>query len=309
MLWLIILGLLLAVTYGVYWVAFYNPESRHHQAVITRIGRQWRRSEALNREWEQLPYEQISITARDGLRLAGRYYHVRDSACLHIQFHGYRGSGGRDFAAGNLAARELGYNTLVVDQRAHGLSQGATITFGIKERWDCLCWAEYAAHRFGKDTPIFLSGISMGAATVLMASSLPLPKSVVGIVADCPYSSPLAIVRKVCRDIRIPEILAVPLGITAAWIWGHFDLCGSCAKKAVGDTTIPILLIHGTEDKYIPPDMSREIQENCVGECYLELFPGAAHAGSCLTDTARYSRILDAFVRHCLEYRKNEDSR
>ena len=306
--WLILTALLLAVTYCIYWVAFYNPESRHHEAVVTRIGRHWRRGEALNREWEQLPYECVSITSRDGLRLSGRYYHVRDGACLHIQFHGYRGSGGRDFAAGNLVARELGYNTLVVDQRAHGNSQGNTMTFGIKERWDCLCWAEYAFQRFGENCYIFLSGISMGAATVLMASELSLPKNVVGIVADCPYSSPVAIVRKVCRDVHIPGFLSVPLGTASAWIWGHFDLCRSSAKKAVQRTQIPVLLIHGTEDKYIPSVMSKEIQENCAGECFLELFPGAAHAGSCLTDTRRYSRVLDAFVRHCIEKRKTEDS-
>ena len=308
MLWLIILALFLGVTYCIYWVAFYNPESRHHQAVITRIGRHWKRGEALNREWEQLPYEEVWLTSRDGLRLAGRYYHIRDGSCLHIQFHGYRGSGGRDFAAGNLVARELGYNTLVVDQRAHGKSQGETMTFGIKERWDCLCWAEYARNRFGDRTIIFLSGISMGAATVLMASDLLLPENVAGIIADCPYSSPTAIVRKVCGDIHIPGFFAVPLGSAAAWIWGRFNLAHTSAIKAVQRTKIPVLLIHGTEDRYIPADMSKEIQEHCSGECFLELFPGAAHAGSCLTDTGRYGRVLDAFVRHCIEQRKTEDS-
>lgn len=306
--WIILLGILLAVTYCIYWLAFYNPESRHHQAVVTRIGRHWKRGEQLNREWEQLPYEPVWITSRDGLKLAGRYYHVLDGACLHIQFHGYRGSGGRDFAAGNLVARELGYNTLVVDQRAHGLSQGNTMTFGILERWDCLCWAEYAARRFGKDTPIFLSGISMGAATVLMASDLPLPENVAGIIGDCPYSGPLEIVRKVCRDVHIPGWLSVPLGIAAAWIWGHFSLNQTSAREAVRYARVPVLLIHGMEDKYIPPEMSRIIQENCAGECFLELFPGAAHGGSCLTDTGRYRRVLDAFVRHCLQMQKTEDS-
>lgn len=298
--WLIVTALLLGVTYCFYWVAFYNPESRHHEAVVTRFGKYRRREELLNRSMEEIPYEEVWIRSRDGLRLCGRYYHVQDGACLHIQFHGYRGSGVRDFSAGNHVARSLGYNTLVVDQRAHGKSGGNTMTFGIRERWDCVCWAEYARDRFGSQIPVFLSGISMGAATVLMASELPLPSNAAGIIADCPYSSPVAVIRKICRDVHIPGFLAIPFGITAALIWGHFWLPEVSAEEAVRRAKIPVLLIHGMEDKYIPPEMSRRIQANCAGECFLELFPGAAHAGSCLTDTARYSKVLEAFVRHCV---------
>lgn len=298
--WLIAAVLILGITYCFYWVAFYNPESRHHEAVITRFGKNRRREELLNRSMEELPCEEVWIRSRDGLRLCGHYYHVQDGACLHIQFHGYRGSGVRDFSAGNHVARSLGYNTLVVDQRAHGKSEGNTMTFGIRERWDCLSWAEYARDRFGSGTPVFLSGVSMGGATVLMASELPLPCNVAGIIADCPYSGPVAIIRKICRDVHIPGFLAVPFGVAAGAIWGHFWLPEISAEDAVRRAKVPVLLIHGMEDKYIPPEMSRRIQSGCAGECFLELFPGAAHAGSCLTDTARYSKILDAFVRHCV---------
>lgn len=301
MLWLILVILILGATYCFYWVTFYNPESRHAQAVPLSGGDHRMQEEKLNRDMEIMPCETVWIRSRDGLRLCGHYYHVSDSPVLHIQFHGYRGSGIRDFSAGNHVARSLGYNTLVVDQRAHGHSQGRTMTFGIRERWDCVCWAEYAADRFGPNARIILSGVSMGAATVLMASSLSLPDNVVGIIGDCPYTSPMEIICKVCRDIHIPWILAVPLGTLSAMIWGGFWLPGSGAVGAVAETSIPVLLIHGKEDKYVPPEMSRRIQSNCASRCYLELFPGAAHAGSCLTDTTRYQRIMEGFVSFCLD--------
>lgn len=298
--WIILVMAVLGITYGCYWITFYNPESRHHEAVMTKRGRYAREEDALSKELEANAYEQVNIRSRDGLRLAGRYYHLKDGAPLHIQFHGYRGSAPRDLGAVNHVARSLGYNTLVVDQRAHGLSQGNTMTFGIKERWDCLAWAQYAAERFGVNTPIFLYGISMGGASVLMAADLPLPASVVGIIADCPYSSPVGIIRKICRDVHIPGWIAVPLETVAAGIWGRFWLLQSGAESAVRNANVPILLIHGKEDKYILPEMSREIQDHCTSRCYLELFPGATHAGSCLTDTARYQRILKKFVESCL---------
>lgn len=148
---------------------------------------------------DELTFESVFITSFDGVKLYARYYHVRDGAPLQIQFHGYRGSALLDFCGGNKLAREIGHNTLVVDQRAHGKSGGNTITFGINERYDCLSCINYAVERSGKETPIFLSGVSMDAATVLMASELNLPDNVIGIIADSPYSSPEEIIRKVCR--------------------------------------------------------------------------------------------------------------
>lgn len=297
--WIIAVILFLGITYGCYWITFYNPESRHHEAVTTKRGRYACREAFLSREMEANEFEQVSILSRDGLRLVGRYYHQRDGAPIHIQFHGYRGSASRDLSAVNHVARNLGYNTLVVDQRAHGQSQGNTMTFGIRERWDCVAWAEYTAERFGDQIPIFLYGISMGAATVLMAADLPLPANVAGIIADCPYSSPMGIIRKICRDVHIPGWIAVPLETAAAGLWGGFWLHHGSAVTSVQRARVPILLIHGNEDKYILPDMSRKIRDHCSSQCYLELFPGAAHAGSCLTDTPRYQRILEMFVDAC----------
>lgn len=304
MFWLISCFLFLGITYCFYWVAFYNPESRHQEPAPILRSQNRIQEETMNRELANLPFEAVCITSKDGLTLRGRYYHIQDGACLHIQFHGYRGNGVRDLSAIHHVTRELGYNTLIVEQRAHGQSQGNTMTFGVKERWDCVQWAKYAHDRFGSETPVFLSGVSMGAATVLMSSALPLPENVAGIIADCAYSSPAAVIRKICRDIHIPGFLAVPFGTAAALIWGRFWLFGASSVKAVQCAKVPVLLIHGTEDKYIPPDMSRQIQANCGAQCFLELFPGAAHGGSCLTDTPRYKRVMENFVNVCLNTKR-----
>ena len=198
-----------------YRTAFYSPKKRKKDDYAIPKGAQYEKERqrmlSLIRQMDEIPYEAVTISAQDGTKLAVRYYHVRDGAPLQIQLHGYRGTALRDFCGGNKLARESGQNTLVVDQRAHGKSGGTTITFGIRERLDCLCWVEYASQRFGSDTLVFLSGVSMGAATVLTASELELPANVVGIIADCPYSSPEAIIRKVCQqDMHLPPVLVMP---------------------------------------------------------------------------------------------------
>lgn len=247
----------------------------------------------------QLPYEPVSITSRDGLHLEGKYYHVKDGAPLQIQMHGYRGSGARDFCGGTKLARNSGHNVLVIDQRSHGKSDGHTITMGIKERYDCLDWIAYATERFGSDTKILLVGLSMGAATVLMASELELPANVIGIMADCPYSSPKAIVKRVAKGMHFPPNLAYPFLYLGALIFGGFNLEESDAISAVKNAKVPILLIHGEADTFVPCKMSREIYEACVSPKMMATFPGAQHGISYMKDPQRYRQIISDFLALC----------
>lgn len=118
--------------------------------------------------------EKVKLTSFDGLELAALYLPVERPRGTVIAFHGYRSLATIDFALEVEFLHRLGYDVLLPYQRSHGESQGKYITYGVKERFDCQRWARYAARRWG-DRPLFLMGISMGAATVLMASGLELP--------------------------------------------------------------------------------------------------------------------------------------
>lgn len=302
---------ILLIAWFSYRTAFYSPEKRKEDYYAIPKGEQYEKERqrmlSLFREMDEIPFEAVTISARDGTKLSARYYYVRDGTPLQIQFHGYRGTALRDFCGGNKLARESGQNTLVVDQRAHGRSGGTTITFGIRERLDCLSWAEYASQRFGSDTPIFLCGVSMGAATVLMASELELPANVIGIIADCPYSSPEVIIRKVCReDVHLPPALVMPFIRLGARLFGHFDLREASALEAVQHTHIPILLLHGEDDRFVPCDMSREIFDACAGEKNCITFPGAGHGLSYIVDTERYSEAVSRFADQCLQKNRSD---
>jgi fermentation-respiration switch protein FrsA (DUF1100 family) len=295
----VLLLLALGVAYGAYRFAYYSPHKNQNDPYLAPDGHRYTPEEGptygLIREMDELPFEPVTIRSRDGLQLFGRYYHVRDGAPLQIQMHGYRGHALRDFCGGNKLAREAGLNTLVVDQRAHGKSEGHTISFGINERWDCLQWAEYAAQRW-PGVPISLAGISMGAATVLMASDLPLPEEVKGIIADCGYSSPRAIIKHVCWSLPKPFRIFYPFTSLSAELFGHFDPDAGSALGAVSNTTLPILLIHGEADGFVPCEMSREIAAACASKVRLETFPGADHGVSYLSDPERYGRIVKEFL-------------
>ncbi len=241
------------------------------------------------------PYEPVEITSFDGYKLAGRYYHLNDNAPLIIFFHGYRCSSLRDGNGIFLYSRKMGYNVLLVDQRAHWNSGGKTITFGVKERYDCKEWAWYAANRFGKERIIYLCGLSMGAATVLMASNLELPDNVVGIMADCPYSSPKAILCSVMKNLGFPSKFTYWMArLSAKWI-GKFDVEEASAIESVKESVIPTLIIHGDDDRFVPCSMSIDCQ--LAGESHVELLliKGAGHGMSHCVDTPGYEEAVYRF--------------
>ena len=286
-----------------YRLAFYSPNRKEQDVYAIPPGEQYEKvaDTMLKNIYEvaQIPYEQIYTFAFDGIILAAKYYHFRDNAPLQIQFHGYRGNGTREFASVFNLAKQLGMNVLLVDQRAHGKSGGHTISFGIRERYDCKAWVDYACRRFGVSIKIILSGVSMGAATVLMASDLNLPVNVVGITADCPYSSPGAIIRKVCKDIKLPPRLAYLFGGIGAFLFGGFRIWESSAVKSVRRARIPILLIHGEDDRFVPCHMSYEIYKSCRGKRMCVTFPEAGHGLSYLTDPEKYQSIFREYLIIC----------
>ena len=237
----------------------------------------------------------VTIQSFDGLTLAGQWIPRENARGTLVLLHGYRSSPVIDLYAGLSHYYALGFSLLICDQRAHGASAGHLITMGVRERYDCLDWVAEAVRRFGPDVRILLTGVSMGAATVLMASGLDLPDNVVGIVADCPFSSPEAIVRKLCREYRLPEAVMLPLIRLGARLFGRFRLDGASSVEAVRRSRVPVLLIHGEDDRFVPCEMSREIAANAP-DAELLIVPGAGHALSCMVDAPRYSRAVEEFV-------------
>lgn len=245
----------------------------------------------------EVPYEEVQVLSQDGLVLSGKYYHLKDGAPLIMFFHGYRCSAIRDGNGIFLYTRKLGFNVFLADQRAHGKSQGKTITFGVKERYDVRSWVMYFAKRFGEQQRIYLSGLSMGGATVLMASNIGLPKNVIGIMADCPYSSPKAILCTVIKQLRFPVKFTYALAkLSASWI-GKFDIEESSAIEAVRDSKIPTLILHGNEDDFVPCSMSMDCQLAGKEHVQLVIIKGAAHGMSHCVDTPSYEEAAYAFFQ------------
>lgn len=296
-------ALLLIVTYITYRITFMrrrvgeadpyknvdNPKYSEYREYITSL------IEQISGE----PYEDIYITSADGLRLRARLYHKDPKAPICMMVHGYKSSPLRDCSGGAVDALNMGYNLLLIDQRASGLSEGKTITFGIKERYDILLWIDELVRRYGEDCKIVLTGTSMGGATVLMASGLPLRKNVRAVLADCPYSSPREIILSVAGKLGYPPFV-YPLIRLGAIIYGGFDPDEITAEAAVLSSKTPIIIMHGDSDDFVPQEMSAKIGEGASVPVRHETFPGASHCMCYIMHPERYREIREAFYEEYL---------
>lgn len=241
--------------------------------------------------------EEVTIRSRDGLKLRASYLEAPDAKACMLLCHGYRSRGELDFALVLRLLYEHGCSVLVIDQRAHGRSEGKYIAYGVLERYDCQQWAWFLHAKLGGRVPIFLEGMSMGASTVMMAAELALPPSVVGVIADCGYNSPWEELRHCIRyRYHLPVFPVLPLTELMCRVVAGYSLKGASAAGALANSPLPLLIIHGMDDDFVPPTMTAENYAAAAGEKRQVLVPGARHALSYLVDRERLERELLAFI-------------
>ena len=228
-------------------------------------------------ETRSTPFTEFSISSFDGLKLYGKFYEYAPGAPIEIMFHGYRGTAERDLSGGMQRCFRLGHSAFIVDQRCSGKSEGNVITFGICEYRDCLSWIDFLMQNFGSDVKIILTGISMGASTVLMAAGKQLPPNVIGVLADCGFHCAREIILKVAGQLHLPGKLLYPFIKFGARVYGGFDLEAYSPIEAMRSCSVPVLFFHGADDDYVPSYMSQLNFDACQSTKKIIIVPGAGH--------------------------------
>jgi len=247
-------------------------------------------------EIRSMKRELFEIESFDGLKLRGYYYEYSPDSPLELIFHGYGGNAERDLSGGVERCFALGRSAVLIDQRGAGMSEGRICSFGINERRDCLEWIKFATRKFGKERPIIIGGISMGAATVMMAAGEDLPSNVVCVMADCGYSSPKEIIKKVVREMKLPSSIVYPFIRLGGMLYGKFDIEETSPISAVARSKTPIVYIHGDTDDYVPHSMSVECYEATKSPRKLVTIEGAGHGLAFPKDPEKYVESLREFA-------------
>lgn len=249
----------------------------------------------LERDWiETAEVEDIFMQTFDGLLLHSMSA-VNDPERWVILQHGYK-SEGRNLSYCAEKFYNWGFSVMLVDARGHGESQGNYRGMGWHDRLDIIQWISYINEHYGCRA-VLLYGISMGAATVMMASGEELPTNVKGVIEDCGYSS---VKKEMAYNLnfsyKLPAFPILNMASIVCNLRAGFSLIrdGSCIKQ-LKKCKVPILFIHGDADTFVPFHMMEEVYNATSAPKEKLIIPGAKHGMACWDAPEKYWETIKKF--------------
>ena len=234
--------------------------------------------------WRQTSYQ-------GGLHLKARYYPAATTTPkTMVVVHGF---GDNSLTLGNYIRffHQAGYNVLAPDNRSHGHSQGKYIGFGWQDRQDLQDWIQQLIRRKGSNVRIGLFGVSMGASTVMYYLGLKVPQQVKTAIADCGYASINGeLTYELKRLFNLPSVPLIPTANLYTQALAHYSLYNGETAKTLKHNHIPLFIIHGTKDTFVPTSNAKLNYQNDSGPKKLWLVKGAKHARSYQKNPALYQK-------------------
>ncbi len=268
----------------------------------TPYGKYWKLIQ-MGHDWLQEHNAQtVTMESYDGLKLNALWIPAENPRGTIILAHGYHSCILTDFSFIYDRYHKQGLNLLLPDQRGHRSSEGKFITFGVKESRDFVAWGHYVNAKLST-MPIIYSGLSMGAATTMyVAGEADKPKNTVGFIADCGFTSPREIIAKVFTQVtHLPAWPFLWAANLFAHIFAGFDLDEKSTLRTLKDNQLPIILVHGLADDFVPSEMTQRSFDACGGQKELLLVEGAGHGVSFGKAEKEYEALVFAFFDRVLE--------
>lgn len=246
-------------------------------------------------------FETKTLNAFDDVPLQGYYLPAEKPTNKMVVFaHGYLGNAKDMGLFGKYYHEELGYNLFTPDLRGHGESGGDYYGFGWHDRLDIIDWLDQLVAE-NPDAEIVLHGLSMGAATVLMASGEDLPDNVRLIIADSPYTSVYDLFAyQLDRMFYLPDQLVLPSMSVLTNMRAGYSLKEASALDQVQKATVPILYIHGEADTFVPTNMTEELANHTKSEHEVITFPDANHGETIVLHREAYLNEMTSFIEKYL---------
>ena len=249
------------------------------------------------RHFETLPLESLSINSHGVILKANLLLPEKSNGILIIACHGARSSGLGEFAFEADYFYNNGFTVLMPEHRGCGISGGSFMGYGTHESKDTLLWLSYAEKRF-PNLSIFLLGVSMGGATVLMMSDKISGSAVKGIIADCSYTSAWdEFAYQLKKSFHLPAFPLLYICDFLCRITAHYSFKDASPVKCVENSRVPVLFIHGKDDDFVPFYMEKELYDACGSDKEMIAVDGAVHARSYHQNSAFYEQALNNFFK------------
>ena len=293
-----IIALLLVVSVGASFYFFHVAQIREEKSFINNNGRSKDNSlYAYEQSFDQLTKETLWMT-NQGLKQDAWYVPAETATNKTvIVVHGFTNDK-EDMKPYAWMFHELGYNVLMPDNISHGDSEGQIMGYGWNDRLNVIKWAEMLVEQ-NSDSEITLFGVSMGAATVMMASGEEsLPDQVVNIIEDCGYSSVWDELKYQAKEMYNLPAFPILYEVSAiSKIRAGFSYGQASSVNQLKNNTRPVLFIHGSDDTFVPTSMVYKNYQATQGEKELYIVKGAGHAKSFETDPQAYIEKISTFLK------------
>lgn len=188
-----------------------------------------------------------------------------------------------------------GYSILLIDQRAHGKSDGVYSTHGFYERKDMLSWIDYINKK--KKTKIILYGISMGGTVIMRTVGENLPGNVICAIEDCGFISNYDQFYNQLKYLKfLPKPIISSFNIFSSIFFG-FNIYKFNPEEILMKGKVPFMFIHGSSDKLVPTKNAYDAYQLYKGKKKLLIIDEAKHMKSSIQDSKKYYNEIFSFIK------------
>lgn len=269
------------------WLRVCSAPENEEQLEMWNTGCEWAES-------KKAYMHEVEIE-NDGLHLYGEYYQFGGDRCVIIlpgrceclKYSYY-------FAA---PYEKAGMNVLVIDQRAHGKSEGTHSTIGVKEHKDVLAWIQYLEQNWGIQE-IWFHAICIGSASALQAMISPkCPSSIIGMVSEGCFISFRETFKRHMIDLNRPVFPVLDEIMLKIKHQAGADVYKTAPIRCVKKVKQRVLFLYGKEDKFSIPPKSRKLFDKCGSkDKKLVWFEHGPHSHLRLHNTEQYDQAIIDYV-------------
>lgn len=288
---LVILGFYLIVGAGIYNFVF-SRSSKFKKKIERKPNTDFEKN-----FWEKYSFDNINVTSFDGLSLFGKYLSKGNNKIV-ILVHGYGGNF-RDMAKYAQIFLDKGFDILAIDCRGHGRSEGDTVGMSWKDKDDLKSWCDFVLEK-NSCYKILLFGQSMGASTVCNYAGLKECKSVVAVIEDCGFDNAYKQIFYLFGRLKIKLKIFFKIFQSYSTRKNGFNLKDVDCIKQLKKSNIPVLIIHGDKDEFVPTEMAFNIY-NSLDENRREIYiaQDAGHTKCFEVNERKYRTVVYDFINKC----------
>ncbi len=281
--------------------AVFNKTVKRREFNIDNVSSEFRRASRVWIDWwYKQPLEKHRVSSFDNLSLNGYLLKAkRKTNKVAVVVHGHECVSGSLGNISNFYYETMGYNVFAPDLRGHGESEGKCYGMSILDSEDLVVWLKYLVTLFGEQVEFVLHGLSMGAASSMIACAKPdAPKNLKCLVEDCGFSDGNELFSyTIAKEYPIIPKSFLTMSIASIMqLRGKYTLADDSAVESMKQATLPTLFIHGTADALVPVSMAHKLYDAKIGEKQKLVVEGAEHGVSYYKDTKLFVETLKGFL-------------